>query len=113
MQVVKRMQLKGSPGDLEPLKISIPGKQKNGDEDDCLAGLAFLYPGQRFPSSGYFLHSTEEFLYVKSGKIRIETNSNCEIAEEGDLILMRSREPHFNINISDEQAELLWRRSNS
>ena len=104
MQIVKKIQLKGSPGGFEPLKISITGKQKKG--------LAFLYPGQRLPSSGYFLHPTEEFLYVKSGKIRIETNSNCEIAEKGDLILMRSREPHFNINISDEQAELLWRRSN-
>ncbi len=110
MKVVKRRQLEGQEH-LQPLKILISGKKN--ETNDCLAGLAFLYPGQRIPSSGYLLHPTEEFLYVKSGTIRIETNKEWDVAEEGDLIFMPPCEPHFNVNISDKQAELLWCRSNS
>lgn len=110
MKVVKRRQLEGQEN-LQPLRILISGK--NNEKNDCLAGLAFLYPGQRIPSSGFLLHPTEEFLYVKSGTIRIETHKEWDVAEEGDLILMPPFEPHFNVNISDKQAELLWCRSSA
>lgn len=111
VKIVKKRHLAGSLKDLESLNILIPGKQKKAN--DCLAGLAFLYPGQRIPESGYLLHPTEEFLYVKSGRILIETQTGSEVAEKGDLIFMPPREPHFNTNIADQQAEILWRRSNS
>ncbi|OPZ71867.1 MAG: Cupin domain protein [Firmicutes bacterium ADurb.Bin456] len=111
MRIVKKKQLAGSLKELEYLNIPIPGKQKKAS--DCLAGLAFLYPGQRIPESGYLLHPTEEFLYIKSGRILVETQTGSEIAEKGDLIFMPPREPHSNINIADQQAEILWCRSNS
>ena len=108
MKVVKKHQLNGKEN-LQPIRILISGKEN--ETDSCLAELAFLYPGQRIPSSGFLLHPTEKFVYVKSGTIRIETHKEWDVAEEGDLILMPPYEPHFNVNISDKQAELLWCRT--
>lgn len=106
VRVVKKDQFHGAVDENYPLKLLISGKEHGAEK--CQAGLAVIKPGQRLPGSGYSKHASEEVSYILSGKIRVETDTGSEIAEEGDLVFMPGDKPHFNVNISEEEARVLW-----
>ena len=53
-------------------------------------------------------HEGEEFVYVKSGSIRIDVGSNYYELSEGDNIYFKASEPHGWINDTETPAEVLW-----
>ncbi|WP_051273131.1 cupin domain-containing protein [Desulfotruncus alcoholivorax] len=104
MQVIRKDRYQSD--NKQPLKLLVSNKEHGAM--NCQAGMAVLSPGQRLPGAGYSQHDSEEISYILSGKVRVETDRGSEIAEAGDLVFMPGGQPHFNVNISEEEAKILW-----
>lgn len=105
MHIVKKRQMAKMSED-SPVRLVISAKGCGAE--NCQAGFAVLKPGERLPQTGYSQHDSEEVSYVISGQIQVATDSELDIAEEGDMVLQKRNAPHFNVNLSDKEAVLVW-----
>ncbi|SHI32221.1 Cupin domain-containing protein [Desulfofundulus thermosubterraneus DSM 16057] len=106
MKIVKKNQFCAVVDESYPLKLLISGREHGAK--NCQVGIAVLKPGQRLPVSGYSRHASEEVSYILTGKVRLDTDTGSEIAEEGDLVFMPGNKPHASTNISQGEAKILW-----
>jgi len=105
MHIVRKKQMAEMSGN-SPVKLVVSAKDCGAE--NCQAGLAVLKPGERLPQTGYSQHDSEEVSYIISGRIQVATDSEVDIAEEGDMILQKRNTPHFNVNVSDKEAVIVW-----
>lgn len=71
-----------------------------------LVGTARMARGQQVPATGESSHPADEYSYVLSGQVEIETGGQTHRAGPGTFMLIPAGEGHVTRALED--AEVLW-----
>jgi transcriptional regulator with XRE-family HTH domain len=70
--------------------------------------LSVIEPGEGSGEEPYTHDSDEECVVVLKGSLEIGVADEIYTLQEGDTLTFESRLPHWNRNVGDHKAEVLW-----